>query len=90
MSGDAGAGPPNVPRWVKVFAIIGILVVLAAIFVLAFGGTQHGPGRHASPSGTSGTTSPHEGSSHTPPPTHHTTPPEQGRQEAYDGKPDRP
>ena len=37
--------PPNpgTPRWVKVFGIIAIVVVLLVVFMLL---TGHGPGRH--------------------------------------------
>ena len=36
---------PGVPRWVKVSAIVGIVLVLLVIIVALTGG--HGPGRHA-------------------------------------------
>ena len=40
---------PGMPRWVKVFGIIGIVVVLLVVIVLATGvGGEHGPGRHSS------------------------------------------
>ncbi|MBT2469022.1 hypothetical protein J7E97_14380 [Streptomyces sp. ISL-66] len=38
------------PRWVKIAAIAGILVVLAVLVVL-FSGGEHGPGRHAGGAG---------------------------------------
>jgi hypothetical protein len=38
------AKPPPVPGWVKVFAIVAVLVVLAFVVVLLTGG--HGPSRH--------------------------------------------
>ena len=66
-------GPPKVPRWVKVVGIVAGIVLLLAIAALAFGGGQHGPGRHFS--GQGGTS---HGSGHTPPSgngtssTHHT------------------
>lgn len=51
---DTGVGPgvgstTGMPRWVKVFGIIGIVVVLLIVLMLTgvFGG-QHGPGRHTS------------------------------------------
>lgn len=48
---------PGTPRWVKVFGIIAIVLVLFAAFViLAGGGGPHGPGRHASPGGAGGHT----------------------------------
>jgi hypothetical protein len=48
----SGVTPPHersgTPRWVKVFAVVGI-VVAALVIIMLFGG--HGPGRH-----TGGTT----------------------------------
>ena len=46
------SGPPpypGTPRWVKVFGIIVIVVVLLAVVGMLIGG-EHGPGRHT-PSG---------------------------------------
>jgi hypothetical protein len=40
---------PGTPRWVKVFGIILIVVVLLVVARIFIGG-EHGPGRHA-PSG---------------------------------------
>jgi hypothetical protein len=37
---------PGTPRWVKVFGIVLIVVVLLAIATMLIGG-EHGPGRHA-------------------------------------------
>ena len=34
---------PGTPRWIKVFGIIAIVVVLLVVFMLL---TGHGPGRH--------------------------------------------
>lgn len=34
------------PLWVKVAIGIGIVAVIGIIAVLAFGGAEHGPGRH--------------------------------------------
>lgn len=47
-----GPSHPGVPRWVKVFGIIVIVVVLLAVAVMFVGG-EHGPGRHT-PSGDAG------------------------------------
>lgn len=52
---DAGVGPgfespPGTPRWVKVSAIIALVVVGLLVVMILAGGSQHGPGRHA-PSG---------------------------------------
>jgi hypothetical protein len=51
-----GNQPPGTPRWVKVFGIvILILILLVAIaFITGLGG-EHGPGRHL-PSGDTGDT----------------------------------
>ena len=45
-SDHADEAAPPMPRWVKVF--IGIIVVVAAMLVLLkiVGGAGHGPGRH--------------------------------------------
>lgn len=45
--GSTASGPPSTPRWVKVFGIIFIvLVVLAGIILITGIGGEHGPGRH--------------------------------------------
>jgi uncharacterized cupredoxin-like copper-binding protein len=52
-SDDTGVGP-GIPRWVKVFGIIVIvLVLLGGIIVLTGVGGEHGPSRHT-PSGDAG------------------------------------
>lgn len=33
------------PTWVKVFAVVGVLLIVAVVVLLVIGG--HGPGRHA-------------------------------------------
>lgn len=38
---------PGTPRWVKVFGIVAIVVVLLVIAMLLIGG-EHGPSRHTS------------------------------------------
>lgn len=44
-----GAGPPRVPRWVKVLgAVVVGLVLLAVILQVTGVAGDHGPGRHAS------------------------------------------
>jgi hypothetical protein len=46
--------PPSTPRWVKVFGIIAIVVVLIFVVIRFTGvGGEHGPGRHT-PSGDVG------------------------------------
>ena len=52
--GSTASTPPSTPRWVKVFAIIVIvLVLLIGIMLLTGVGGEHGPGRHM-PSGGPG------------------------------------
>jgi len=50
--------PYRTPRWVKVFGIIVIVLVLLAVIVLFTGiGGEHGPGRHMSSGGQTPTAS---------------------------------
>ena len=45
---DDGEALTGVPRWVKMSAVVAVLVVLMVVFVLATGGAgEHGPGRHS-------------------------------------------
>jgi hypothetical protein len=45
---------PGTPRWVKVFGIVGLVLVLLVVIIMFTGvGGQHGPGRHM-PSGDAG------------------------------------
>jgi hypothetical protein len=59
------AGPPaypGTPRWVKVFGITAIVLVLIALLIVLIGvGGPHGPGRHLPSSGGPGTPTPFEG-----------------------------
>ena len=41
--GPAADKPPSTPRWVKVFGIVGVVLVLLLVLMLL---TGHGPGRH--------------------------------------------
>ena len=55
---DTGVGrdpgsAPGTPRWVKVFGISFIVLVLLVVVMLLVGGGSHGPGRHL-PSGGAG------------------------------------
>jgi hypothetical protein len=57
---DSGVRPDRgsttgTPRWVKVFAIIAIVVALLVVIVLLTGG-GHGPGRHTPSGGLGGET----------------------------------
>ncbi len=50
-SGDTGDEPDrgsstSTPRWVKVFGIIGLVLVLRFVIMMFTGGGGHGPGRH--------------------------------------------
>lgn len=59
---DTGVGPDRgsttgTPRWVKVFGIIGLVLVLLFVIMLFLGGGGHGPGRHT-PSGEAGGATP--------------------------------
>ena len=38
----------GMPRWVKVFLIVGAALLIVAVVVFLIGGGQHGPGRHLS------------------------------------------
>ena len=47
-SASSGAGADaGTPRWVKVFAILGIAVLAVFVILMLTGGGSHGPGRHA-------------------------------------------
>ncbi len=45
------------PRWVKVFGIVGLVVVLFVVLVMVIGGGKHGPGRHTGGAGGLGSAS---------------------------------
>jgi hypothetical protein len=40
--------PPRTPRWVKVFAIIAIVLVMLFVILQVISGGEHGPRRHSS------------------------------------------
>jgi hypothetical protein len=42
----AGESRPGTPRWVKVFGIITLVVVLLFVILKLAGGGGHGPSRH--------------------------------------------
>jgi len=48
---DIGAGasadaPAGIPRWVKVFAVVGLVIIVLLVVAMLVGG-NHGPGRHS-------------------------------------------
>lgn len=57
--GPDSPGPPGAPRWVKVSAIVALIVVLLFVVVVLISGGQHGPGRHMPQPGV-GELRPHE------------------------------
>ncbi len=52
MGPDRGS-VPGIPRWVKVFGIIALTLVLLVVVMMLIGGGEHGPSRHI-PSGGPG------------------------------------
>ncbi len=54
---DVGAG---MPRWVKVFGVIALAVVVLFVVLMFAGDGRHGPWRHL-PSGDTGAQAPPEG-----------------------------
>jgi hypothetical protein len=51
------ADPPpySTPRWVKVFALVAIVLVLLVLITMFIIGGDHGPGRHTPPGGAGDT-----------------------------------
>jgi hypothetical protein len=50
-TGDGGAGSDpgsttGTPRWVKVFGLVALIVIVLFVVVILTGGGEHGPGRH--------------------------------------------
>lgn len=41
--------PPAMPRWVKVFGLIVIALILLGVLSTVIGGVQHGPNLHTMP-----------------------------------------
>lgn len=37
---------PRMPRWVKIFGIVAVIVLVLVVAIALFGGDKHGPGRH--------------------------------------------
>ena len=52
-------GQSGMPRWVKLFIVVAIVLVLA-LLVSRLLGVQHGPGLHSPPGGSGGRTAPQE------------------------------
>ena len=51
---DTGGGPkrgatPGTPRWVKVFGVITLVLVLLVVTLMVASSGNHGPGRHLPP-----------------------------------------
>lgn len=42
-----GGAPPGMPRWVKVFAVIALVLAVLLVGLVALSDGDHGPGRHA-------------------------------------------
>lgn len=59
---DRGVGskeaPPGMPRWVKVSAVVVLVVALALLVIMALTGVEHGPGLHTGTGDTSGIVAP--------------------------------
>ena len=49
---------PGTPRWVKVFGIIAIVLILLFVILLLTGRSRHGPGSHTGSGGSGGYTPP--------------------------------
>lgn len=64
--GDIGSYP-GVPRWVKVFGLIAILVLLLVVLRLTGVVTHEGPGRHFGSGHAGQTAPPPTAEDHTPP-----------------------
>lgn len=67
---SAGASTPGTPRWVKVFGVIALIVIVLFVVVLLARGGEHGPGRHSGDGGSetpTGHTGPPPGVTHTRP-----------------------
>lgn len=68
---------PTTPRWVKVFGIIALVLVVLVVVMLATGGGNHGPGRHTGSGDPGGQSAPSNGrgpddnGGHKPPPGAH-------------------
>jgi hypothetical protein len=63
-NGNTNVGPgreltPGIPRWVKVFGIVALVLILLVVIILVTGvGGEHSPGRHIPSSGAGAQTPP--------------------------------
>ena len=66
-TGPDRKSPTGTPRWVKVFGIVALLVLVLVVILAVTGrGGEHGPGRHAPGANTdTGHTGPPPGITHT-------------------------
>lgn len=55
---------PGTPRWVKVFGLIALVLVLLFVVSHLTGGGRHGPGRHLPSGDAGGHTPPSSGTEH--------------------------
>jgi hypothetical protein len=39
--------PAGTPRWVKIFGLVALVVIVLFVVVLLIGGGEHGPSRHS-------------------------------------------
>lgn len=51
-------GYPGAPRWLKVSAIVALVLILLVVIMMIIGGGSHGPGRHMPSGGAGGHTAP--------------------------------
>ena len=66
---DDGPGQTGMPRWVKVFVVIGAVLLVLLIATQFIGDGGHGPGRHGGGGGDE-TPASTEDDGHTPPVDH--------------------
>jgi hypothetical protein len=68
---DSDGGSATIPRWVKIFGIIALALVLLVGAMMLAGG-EHGPGRHTPPASVTESSNP---AGHVPPIEHSTQQP---------------
>jgi hypothetical protein len=57
-AGGQGAVYPGTPRWVKVGAIVAVVLVLLLVLAMVVAGGEHGPMRHIPSAGGTNTIAP--------------------------------